>query len=81
MVNSIKNLYDLTIASNAEGLLEKELKQRAVENAPTGSKYKKRTRSTLSTADIEEIIKAWTTESKDQIEIAKQFRVSPTLVH
>ena len=35
----------------------------------------------MTSDDIAEIVRAYQTESKTQLEVARQFRVTPTLVH
>ena len=70
-----------TRMSNDEGLLEKEMRQTALEESPITRKYKPRHRSKLSSVDITKIVEAYTVDFLQQNEIAKKFRVTPLLVH
>ena len=47
-----------TAASNPEGLLEKEIRERYLKEKPTGKHYKPRRRCQLASGEIEEILAA-----------------------
>ena len=66
---------------NPEGLLEKELRLR--ENLDKGfqHKYRKRHRTELSVNEIEEIVATTKEPHRHQVDVAKQYRVSKSLVH
>ena len=70
-----------TAKNNPEGLSEKEMRQRVQDENPPSRKYKARPRSKLSSKEIANIVKAYKTESLNQIEIAKKYRITSTLVH
>ena len=69
-----------TAAHNPEGLQEKEIRARYLQEKPAGRKYKHRRRCQLSSGDVEEIVAACNEGSLTQAEIAKKYKVKMSLV-
>ena len=69
-----------TRASNPEGVLELELKARAVSWAGVSSKRKKRHKKELPPEVRDEIVKMYLEEHVFQADIAELFKVSKALV-
>ncbi len=69
-----------TAANNPEGLQEKEIKARYLEEKPAGKHYKHRHRCQLSSGDIQEIVAACNEGSLTHAEVAKKFKVKAILV-
>ena len=69
-----------TAAHNPEGLQEKEIRARYLQEKPAGRKYKHRRRCQLSSGDVEEIVAACDEGSLTQAEIAKKYKVKEILV-
>ena len=70
-----------TAAHNPEGLQEKEIRARHMQEKPASRKYKHRRRCQLSSEEIEEIVAACDEGSLTQAEVAKKFKVKAALVH
>ena len=62
--------------SNPEGLLELELKARAISQAGVSSKRKKRHKKELPPEVREAIVKLYLVDHVFQVDIAKDFKVS-----
>ena len=69
-----------TRSSNKEGILESELKARAISWSGVSSKRKKRHKKELPPAVREEIVKMYLEEHVFQSDIAQLFKVSKALV-
>ena len=69
-----------TRTSNAEGLLEKELKQRQRRDARPLNKYKKHHRAELTAEKEQAIVDCYLNKGLYQAEVAKLHGVSPGLV-
>ena len=69
-----------TAAHNPEGLQEKEIRARYLQEKPAGRKYKHRRRCQLSSGDVEEIVAACDEGSLTQAEVAKKYKVKEILV-
>ena len=75
-----KGMKYSTAAHNPEGLQEKEIRARYLQEKPAGRKYKHRRRCQLSSGDVEEIVAACDEGSLTQAEVAKKFKVKAALV-
>ena len=69
-----------TRSSNIEGVLESELKSRAISWAGVSSKSKKRHKKELPPQVRDEIVKMYLEEHVFQADIAQLFKVSKALV-
>ena len=67
----------LSVASrDPEGLSEKERKKREQQESVPGRLYKKRSRSSLTADEQQEIIDAYMKDNIPQKEVAKRFRIT-----
>ena len=78
--NQRNGLKYSTATHNPEGLREKEIRARYLQEKPAGKKYKHRRRCQLSSADVEEIVAACNEGSLTQPEVAKKYKVKAILV-
>ena len=75
-----KGLKHSAAKCHPEGLMEKEIRRELQDETPPQRKYKARHRSSLTSQDICSITHSYYTESKTQVEVAKQYRIKPSLV-
>lgn len=75
-----RGLKHSTPSANADGLLEKEIKERERSRNPVGSKYKPRPKWELTSKDITDICHSYIVDKLSQEEVAKKYRVTAALV-
>ena len=65
---------------NPEGLLEIQIKNRAISQAGVTSRYKKRNLKQLPASTRDAIVKMYLEQHVFQADVAKYFKVSPAIV-